>query len=68
MIMTEFIASRHAVVRNEFLQHREAILAKPRRLPDCKGSNGVALRADYATLSHSKSRQIFACTARFQLS
>jgi hypothetical protein len=35
----------HAVVRNELFQHREAILAKLRKLPGCEGIKGVALRA-----------------------
>jgi hypothetical protein len=35
----------HAVVRNELFQHREAILAKLKKLPGCEGIKGVALRA-----------------------
>jgi hypothetical protein len=35
----------HAVVRNELFQHKEAILAKLKKLPGCEGIKGVALRA-----------------------
>ena len=35
----------HAVVRNELFQHREAIVAKLRKLPGCEGVKGLALRA-----------------------
>ena len=35
----------HAVVRNELFQHREAILAKLKKLPGCEAIKGVALRA-----------------------
>lgn len=33
MTRPEFIARRHAVVRNELFQHKEAIHAKLRKLP-----------------------------------
>ena len=45
MIMTEFIARRHAVVRNELFQHRQAILEKLQKVPGCTGIRGLALRA-----------------------
>src|SRR6478609_997554 len=35
----------HAVVRNELFQHKDAIMAKLRKLPGCDGIKGLALRS-----------------------